>query len=948
MALRKMSVDIDFGIDLSEIKKLDSSIDDTVKSVTGGMNKAEKSIDGLGDEFKDLSNDATKNMAKVGDSIKDIGSEATSSVRHIGKVETAIKDVAKSGNKVNDLKSDFNKVGSEADQASSKVKGLGDKISSELGNKAQSTLKELSGGIDGLSGALASLGVGLGVGEIISSTNDINKAMNGLQAQTGLTDEEMAKFNDEMLDLYKNNYGESIEDLSTKMATVKQVTGEIDPSKVKEMTQNAIMLEDTFGSDFNETVRGVNNLMNHFGLSSEEAFDLFSKGSQLGLDYTDELGDNVAEYGGNFAQAGYSADEYFQLLKNGAQGGAYNLDKVNDSINEVKNRLGDGTIEKNIGMFGEGTQTLFKKWQDGDATMKEVIDSIVGDINNCENEQEALTMAATAFGTMGEDANLNVVKSLTSLGDEFKNVEGTAEDLNKVKYDDAMTSISGLGRTIQTDIADKATPIVEGLGKAAEFVADNWNWLGPIITAVAIALGLLAGAWAVYTVAQSIANMTIWACPLTWIVIAIIAVIAIIITLIMYWDEVVAVMQNVWNWIVEIWGKVADWFMTNVVDPIIQFFSDMWEGIKSVFGTIAEWFMSNIVDPIVGFFTMIYDAVMSVVNSIVDFVMNTILPIVMWFWDYIINPIIQIYMKIWEIIFTLVQVGIQFVMSVIITIVEWININVIQPIVAFFTALWTKIVEIWNLVVSAVQTIWSVIAGWVNENVIQPLVSFFTGLWNKITEIFSSVASWFSEKFQAAYDGVTNIFSKITGFFSGIWESIKKIFTDIGQSIADGVSGAFKATVNSVLGFAESIINGFVNSINGAIDFINMIPNVNIEKLPVLNIPRLATGGVVDDSTVANVGEAGAEAIVPLEKNLGWLNKMGGMIANAILSQAQYQPSSNMQSSGGQSITVQEGAIQITINDTGNSSETANKVKNTIESFFAQIRKGGSYAVTEV
>ena len=118
--------------------------------------------------------------------------------------------------------------------------------------------------------------------------------------------------------------------------------------------------------------------------------------------------------------------------------------------------------------------------------------------------------------------------------------------------------------------------------------------------------------------------------------------------------------------------------------------------------------------------------------------------------------------------------------------------------------------------------------------------------------------------------------------------------------------------------------------------------------MDLLSIPRLATGGVVEGSTVANIGEAGAEAVVPLEKNLGWLNKMGGMIANAILSQAQYQPSGNVQSSGGQSIMVQEGAIQITINDTGNSSETAGKVKATIESFFENLRKNGSYAVTEV
>ena len=240
------------------------------------------------------------------------------------------------------------------------------------------------------------------------------------------------------------------------------------------------------------------------------------------------------------------------------------------------------------------------------------------------------------------------------------------------------------------------------------------------------------------------------------------------------------------------------------------------------------------------------------------------------------------------------------------------------------------------------------IANWVNQNVVQPLVNFFTGLWNKITSIFGQVASWFSEKFQAAYTGITNIFSKIGSFFSGIWETIKKIFTDIGHSIADGVSGAFKATVNAVIGFAERIINGFVDGVNAAIDLINKIPGVEITKISRLDIPRLASGGVVSSPTTALIGEAGSEAVVPLENNLGWLNKMGGMIANAILSQAQYQPSSHGKSSGSQSITVQEGAVQITISGSGNSGETAYKVKETIEAFFANLRKNGSYAVTEV
>ena len=302
-------------------------------------------------------------------------------------------------------------------------------------------------------------------------TEETQTASNSFQAITGETDAVTQKFSDKMKEMYKDGYGESLKDIGDKMAYVKQVTKETDPSKVKELTENAIALEDTFGSDFQETIRGVNGLMTHFGTDSTKAFDLFAKGSQKGLDYTNELGDNVAEYGGNFKQAGYTVEEYFQLLANGTKNGAYNLDKVNDSINEVKNKLGDGSIEKNIGIFSKDTKKSFKAWKDGKGTMKKVIDSIVKDINGCKNEQKAVTMASTAFGTMGEDANLKVVKSLKSTGKTFKKVQGSAEKLKEVKYDDVATKFKNIGRTVQLDLfvplAEKLLPKIEQLADYA-------------------------------------------------------------------------------------------------------------------------------------------------------------------------------------------------------------------------------------------------------------------------------------------------------------------------------------------------------------------------------------------------------------------------------------------------------------------------------------------------
>lgn len=408
------------------------------------------------------------------------------------QMNSAQADINKTSNEIKDLESQMGKSSDSSENLGEAVEDAGDKA------------RSAEGGFTVLKGALADL-VSDGIEKVADGLKDFaddsSTAFSRLQAQLGLSTDEMGRWKEAVEGAYKDNFGESLQDVGDRFAYIAQVTGETDPTNIAELAENAMTLEDTFGSDFNETIRGVSNLMQHFGIDSQTAFDLFAQGSQNGLDYTDELGDNIAEYGGNFAQAGYSAEEYFQLLENGAQGGAYNLDKVNDSINEVKNRLGDGTIASNLSIFSSGTQDVFNQWTQGNASMKDVINSIVQDISSCTNEQDALNMAATAFGTMGEDANLSVVESLTTLGDSYDDVNGKMGEMKQQRYDNVVSQLQELGRTLQTDvlapILDEILPTVKD---AVNFFIDNKD---AIITGLA---GIAAGITAI-AVVQKIQGM---------------------------------------------------------------------------------------------------------------------------------------------------------------------------------------------------------------------------------------------------------------------------------------------------------------------------------------------------------------------------------------------------------------------------------------------------------
>lgn len=435
-------------------------------------------------KYTEKLNETTKEEQKSKGAFASLEEEISNQEKELERLKSEYKDAAltfgKGSKEATTLKKDIKKLSEELKankEAAAKLDTSTDKLDKSLKN-TKSAAEKSKEGLDSVRIAIGNL-ISDGIKKMATEVKDTlekvtvetQEASSSFQAITGANEKTTEKFSKKMQEVYKAGYGESLKDIGDKMAYIKQVTKETDPSKIKELTENAIALEDTFGSDFQETIRGVNGLMTHFKIDSTEAFDLFAKGSQKGLDYTNELGDNVAEYGGNFKQAGYTAEEYFQLLANGTKNGAYNLDKVNDSINEVKNKLGDGSIEKNIGIFSKDTKKSFKAWKDGKGTMKDVIDSIVKDINGCKNEQKALTMASTAFGTMGEDANLKVVKSLKSTGKSFEKVKGSAEKLKEVKYDDVASKYKEIGRTVQLELfeplAKKLLPKVEELADYA-------------------------------------------------------------------------------------------------------------------------------------------------------------------------------------------------------------------------------------------------------------------------------------------------------------------------------------------------------------------------------------------------------------------------------------------------------------------------------------------------
>lgn len=185
------------------------------------------------------------------------------------------------------------------------------------------------------------------------------------------------------------------------------------------------------------------------------------------------------------------------------------------------------------------------------------------------------------------------------------------------------------------------------------------------------------------------------------------------------------------------------------------------------------------------------------------------------------------------------------------------------------------IIGIWALVIAAIiGAVAIIIANW------DSISKFFTDLWNGIMFGLSIVGAFFVSIFATAWQGIKDTFRNVGTFFTNVWNTIVDIFGKVGTAIGNAIGEAFKAVVNTIIGFAEGFINTFIDTINGAIKSIKDLSGgtISLGKVEKLKIPRLAQGGVVTQSTMANIGENGAEAIVPLENNTEWIDKLASKI----------------------------------------------------------------------
>lgn len=659
----------------------------------------------------------------------------------------------------------------------------------------------------------------------VNQATELDDAMAKFQAQTGASSDEMSKFKGIAREVWSNNFGEDISDVADMMGKVKQQMQGISDVDLKNVTEDLLTLRDTFGMDENETLRGAQQLMKQFGISSEEAFDLMATGAQNGLNKTDELGDNISEYSGKFAQAGYSADEYFQLMQNGLDGGAYNLDKVNDAINEVTNRIADGTINDSLDMFNDKTQDVFKSWQEGGASEKKVINAIVEDIKNTTDAEEKRQKMAKAFGTMGEDFNSGFIESLTTVGNKYKDVEGAMDKVKEIANGGLKNALSGLGRAFLdsfTPIGELITPILAGIvgliTVAIQGIQQGFAKVGDVISSVLSKIDtsgiteltsqvseVLAPAFD--EVRKAIDEMKTALEPIAKDILS----------------KIGSAIQNVVNQAQKILSVVGPPILA-IIKKIIQTVVGIIPVITSILTIVG-----SVISGIISFISMVISYVGTAIATILGFIMP------------IVQVVATIVANIWSVILTVTQNIWSKISEVVTAIVGFVN-NLFKTVSDVVGKVWSKIQDVMNKVRDKVQGVIDNINKYFND-VKSTVSDVFNGIWSKVQGVMDKVGNKISNVLQ----GIQNAWGGLKGFVGGVFS---------------GIEGAVGSLVSSVKGF----VNGVIGGINGAISIINKIPGVHIGR-----IPKLERGGVLKRGQIGLLEGNGAEAVVPLERNKAWI-----------------------------------------------------------------------------
>lgn len=628
-----------------KLNGLISNIREAKNTLTGG----EKGAQGFKNALKNI---AKISFAETVNGIKRIGTGIKNAGASVKNFATNIKTNIQNGfqgaiNKGKQFLDTIKKIDREKlKQITDSITKLGGKIGSGIvsaSKKALGALKNLA-----VAGGAAISGM---VGFAVNGYADYEQLVGGVETLFGAggdSIEDYAKSVGKSVDSVKGDYDKLMEAQSIVMKNANdayKTAGLSANNYMETVTGFAASLKQSLGGDTVKAAKKADVALtdmadnsNKMGTDMEaiqNAYSGFAKQNYTMLDNL-KLG-----YGG-------TKEEMERLLKDAQKltGQKYDLSSyadIVDAIHAVQTELGiTGTTAKEAATTIQGSVNAMKSaWsnfvagmadpdQDSSQLVNNLVNSVVTAVKNIV-PRIAVAVPRLAEGLRGIFSqlftlamqNINVlgplapvVQSIVGVFNQLKaKITAVAADNEKMAalrgiFNGIKTAISYAaafaGKLVvqivdfctQTPVLNAIKAIVNGVSKAFGFLSNHLTAVSNILVFVIGFIGSLAAiikvvtfAMKAWSVIQFVVNSGLLACPLTWIVLAIAALIAIIAVLVKNWDKVKAAGSKCWDTIKSVWSGVSGWFKSSVVQPVARFFKGLWDNLPApVKGVVTKIF----------------------------------------------------------------------------------------------------------------------------------------------------------------------------------------------------------------------------------------------------------------------------------------------------------------------------------------------------------------------
>lgn len=434
---------------------------------------------------------------------------------------------------------------------------------------------------------------------------DISSAQSTLENSFGFTADQAEMAGKAAGDVYQRGFGESMQQVSSVIGEINGSIGSVSDmtkEQLDEMTTNAIAFSDTFEQSTGDATAAVGQLIKT-GLVKDatSGFDLITKTmQQIPANMRDDVLPTINEYAVQFKKLGVDGPTAMGLISQGLKGGARDADLVADAFKEFSIRAVDGSEASADAFEGLGlnAEKMTQQIAKGGPDAAQGLSTVLTKLKEVKDPAEQAQLAVGLFGTQAEDLgsalfSLDPATAAASAG--LNDTAGSAAKLSANMEASPAQQLEAIWRQVSTTLGETLLPVLKMVGTFLQEHQGVVKIFIPIILALAAALAIAAAA-------QWIMNSALLANPITWIILAIVALVTAIFYLATQttffqdaWDAVWKAAVAAWNWfwnlLQEGWKLLVDLFMNWTGPGIII---SHWDAIKNAFQTAVDWVVSKV------------------------------------------------------------------------------------------------------------------------------------------------------------------------------------------------------------------------------------------------------------------------------------------------------------------------------------------------------------------